>query len=203
MGQIFYLVEDVDVANQVQRHGDKIQTALSSTQVIDGFYVHRTASGEGTADFLAMLHECVEEQYMHQPVYVLRDEMVHRDHYDVMQAQLREEHPGTPFHATFHTFQSLNGKSNAAGALQDIWFKMLLCIRRLSSEKAQEMVQRWPSPHHLDRAMRAYEAEVGSKDPQTFLSEMIDSVALVPRRKIGQALSEQVYTLLRSTEYVL
>lgn len=63
MGHIVYLIEDINVAQLVQRYGQQIQTALSSTQIIDGFYVHRTANGQATADFLAMMHHAVESMY--------------------------------------------------------------------------------------------------------------------------------------------
>lgn len=203
MGHVFYLIEDVDVANIVQRHGDRIQTALSSTQIIDGFYVHRTANGEGTADFLASMHKTLEEQYASQALHVLREEMIDRDHYDEMQAQFRAAHPSTPFLTAFHTFQSLHGKSSAAGTLQDTWTKMLLCVRRISPEKAQEIVQRWPTPHHLYRAWAAYETEAPqTKTVPAFLSTVIDDEVFVARRKIGKALSEHVWDLLRSIDYV-
>lgn len=202
MGKIFYLIEDVDVVNIIQRHGDRIQTALSSTQIIDGFFVHRTANGEGTADFLASLHEALAEQYATQPLYVLRDEVIDRDHYATLQAHLRAQHHGIPFHTSFHTFQALHGKSSATSSLQDVWTKMLLCIRRISPEKAQEIAQRWPTPRLLHTAWGEYERRTGDRSMGGFLCATIDDEVFVPRCKIGKALSEQIWTLLRAQAYV-
>ncbi|KAI3626855.1 MUS81 [Malassezia furfur] len=193
--------KDVDVANLVQRHGDRIQTALSSTQIIDGFYVHRSANNEGTADFLANVHQLLQEMYTHQPLHVIRDEMIDREHYDTLQSHLRAQQPNTPFHTSYHTFQSLHGKGSAANTLQDVWTKMLLCIRRVSHEKAQEIVQRWPTPRALHRAWHTYAAQTGGA-ADNFLSAVIDDDVYVARRKIGQALSKQVGALLRSDAYV-
>ena len=63
IGQVLYLVEDMHVSELVQRYGAQIQTALSSTQVIDGFFVHRTAHGQGTVDFLVTMHDTVQHMY--------------------------------------------------------------------------------------------------------------------------------------------
>ncbi|WFC94617.1 Crossover junction endonuclease mus81 [Malassezia brasiliensis] len=191
----------VDVANLVQRHGDRIQTALSSTQIIDGFFVHRSANNEGTADFLANVHQLLHEMYTHQPLCVIRDEVIDREHYDTLQSHLRAQQPHTPFHTSYHTFQSLHGKGSAANTLQDVWTKMLLCIRRVSPEKAQEITQRWPTPHALHRAWHTYATQAGGA-ADDFLSAVIDDDVYVARRKIGQALSKQVGTLLRADAYV-
>ena len=103
--------------------------------------------------------------------------------------------------SAYHTFQSLHGKGSAANTLQDVWTKMLLCIRRVSPEKAQEIVQRWPTPRALHRAWHTYAAQTGGA-ADNFLSAVIDDDVYVARRKIGQALSKQVGALLRSDAYV-
>lgn len=190
------------MSNIVQRHGDRIQTALSSTQIIDNFFVHRTANGEGTADFLANLHQTLKQLYENQPLYVVRDEMIDREHYDTLQTHLRAQQPDTPFHTSFHTFQALHGKSSTSSTLLDVWTKMLLCIRRISPEKAQEIVQRWPTPRALYRSWQDYEVRTGDTSARSFLSAVIDDEVFLSRRKMGQALSEQMWSLLRSHEYV-
>ncbi|WFC99307.1 Crossover junction endonuclease mus81 [Malassezia yamatoensis] len=201
IGRIFYLIEDVDVANIVQRHGDQIQTALSSTQIIDGFHVQRTAHAEGTADFLARMHGILQEIYCDQPLYVIRDEMIDREHYDTLQAHLRTQQPDTPFHTSFHTYQSLHNKSSAANTLQDTWIRMLSCVRRVSPEKAEEITQRWPTPMIFFRALRNDQQKHGEESARKFVSSMIDDQVLVPRRKIGKALSAQLWSLICSSRY--
>ena len=63
IGQIVYLIEDYDGAGIMQRYGKQIQTALSSTQVIDGFFVQRTADAQGTCKLLATMHASLTRAY--------------------------------------------------------------------------------------------------------------------------------------------
>ena len=198
IGQVLYLVEDMHVSELVQRYGAQIQTALSSTQVIDGFFVHRTAHGQGTVDFLVTMHDTVQHMYKDKPLYVLREEQIQRDTYAQMQRMMRAEHPGTRFHTSFHTYQELHTKTSASGSLLDMWTRMLLCIRGVSPEKAQELTRRWPTPAHL---LHAYAQCASVHDAQHLLSTTIDPATRLTRRRIGQALSKRVWHTLQSLTY--
>ena len=173
IGTVFYVVEDVDVDNLVRRYGAQIQTALSSTQVIDGFFVHRTAGTSATADFFAAMHRAVCEMYAGQPLRVLPDEAAAREHVAAMRA-----------HTSFHAFQALNGR--AVGTLADLWVNMLLCVQGMSAEKAQQVAQRWPTPQAFMRA-----ADAGPR----FVCDAIDRDVALPRRRIGPALSARLWEL--------
>ncbi|WFD20272.1 Crossover junction endonuclease mus81 [Malassezia caprae] len=155
VGQVIFLIEDHNVTELMRRYGKQIQTALSSTQVIDGFFVQRTADGQATADFLATVHQTLKDMYRDQPLHVLKEHTIDRDHYHELQQRLRAEHPGTLFHVAFHTYQQLNGKTSSSGTLQDTWARMLLCIRGTSEDKVLEIVHRWPTPRHLVQAYKA------------------------------------------------
>ncbi|PKI83925.1 Mus81p [Malassezia vespertilionis] len=204
--KVYYLIEDIDVANLVQRHGASIQTALSSTQIIDGFHVHRTANGEGTADFLANLHRALETLYSSTPLHVLRDSAIDRDHYSEMRASLRTQFVHERFHTSFHTFQALNGKTSSSGTLQDTWTRMLLCIQGLSSEKAEEIVRRWPTMHALLRDYAAQEAATAPGERslvcERMIAKAVDPNTPLTRRRIGSVLSARIYQILRSNTFV-
>lgn len=216
---MLYLIEDVDVDNLVQRYGSQIQTAISSTQVIDGFFVHRTANGESSADFLASIHECVKTMYkvrvsvslsdrpQETELYVLPDEVIMRENYADVQRQLRAQQPERVFHTSFHTFQAMNGKSSGGTPVQDIWAKMLMCVRGVSQEKAHEVVTRWPSPLALSSALASQErsaaAHVVAPDDagRRYLCETVDVSVALARRKIGNALSSRIWQVMRSERY--
>ena len=105
---MFYVIEDADVDNLVRRYGSQIQTAFSSTQVIDGFFVHRTADTHGTADFFGEMHRAVLQMYKDRPLRVLPDETISRESFSDMQRAARSN--GDVMHTSFHAFQSLNGR---------------------------------------------------------------------------------------------
>lgn len=193
-GQIIFLIEDIDVTELMQRYGKQILTALSSVQVIDGFFVQRTADGQATADFLATMHQTLEDMYRDMPLYVLKEHTIDRDHYAELQQRLRAEHPDKLFHVAFQTFQQLNGKSSSTGTLQDMWARMLLCIRGASEDKVLEIVHRWPTPRHL---LQAYDACASDEEARLLLSRTIDSHTPVTRRQIGPKLSERIWQLMR------
>lgn len=193
-GQVIFLIEDMDVTELMQRYGKQIQTALSSTQVIDGFFVQRTADGQATVDFLATMHQTLEDMYCDQPLHVLKEHIIDRDHYHELQQKLRADHPDTLFHVAFHTYQQLNGKTSSSGTLQDTWARMLLCIRGTSEDKVREIVRHWPTPRHL---VQAYKACASDADARLLLSRTIDPQTPVSRRQIGPKLSERIWQVMR------
>lgn len=193
LGLVFYLIEDMHVSHLVQRYGAQIQTALSSTLVVDNFYVHRTANSQGTLEFLGALHKAVEAMYKGKVLHVLKDESIQRESYAQMQRTLRAEHAGR-FHTSFHAFQELHTKTSASGTLGDVWTRMLMCIRGVSPEKAQEITKRWPTPRHL---LDAY-AQCGAAEAPHFLSNAMDGGTRLARRRIGHALSERIWYTLQS-----
>ena len=79
-----------------------------------------------------------------------------------------------------------------------MWSRMLLCIRGVSPEKAQEMTRRWPTPAHL---LHAYAQCASVLDAQQLLSTTIDPATRLPRRRIGQALSKRVWHTMQSLTY--
>lgn len=194
-GQVIFLIEDFDVTELMQRYGKQIQTAISSTQLIDGFFVQRTADGQATVDFLATVHQTLEDMYRDQPLHVLKEHTIDRDHYHELQQRLRADHPSTLFHVSFHTYQQLNGKSSSSGTLQDTWARMLLYIRGTSEDKVLEIVHRWPTPQHLVQAYRACSSD---EEARLLLSRTIDPQTPVARRQIGPKLSERIWQVMRA-----
>ena len=63
ISHIVYIIEDFDTEQQWSMFGESLQTALSSTQIVDGYFVERTASVEQTLKHLATMHSVVEEMW--------------------------------------------------------------------------------------------------------------------------------------------
>ncbi|KAN0062559.1 Crossover junction endonuclease mus81 [Thecaphora frezii] len=198
LSQVVYLIEDHDVDNQMRRFGEQIQTALSSTQVVDGFFVERTAGLDASIEHLARMDRMVRAMYKDAELTILPDCVVSRSSYTQLQGQLRAARPDVTYLTTFAAYQSLNGKS-ASLTLRDVFGKMLLCIRGMSAEKVREMLELWQTPREL---WEAYE-ELEKREGEAAASSMLSSLVNPPeqRKKVGPALSAKTHGVFRSTKY--
>lgn len=73
--KVLYLIEDHDVENQMRKFGTQIQTALSSSQVVEGFFVERTSGLAASIDYLASMDSImrkIHEVRAHVPQSPLR-----------------------------------------------------------------------------------------------------------------------------------
>lgn len=73
ISKVLYLIEDHDVENQMRRFGPQIQTALSSSQVVDGFFVERTSGLAASIDYLASMDAMVRKIYDVSAYMTIRD----------------------------------------------------------------------------------------------------------------------------------
>lgn len=61
--KVIYIVEEYNKEAAVQFGAQAIQTAMSSTQIVDGFFLKRTASIDETVDYLVTLNRMVKKMY--------------------------------------------------------------------------------------------------------------------------------------------
>lgn len=66
---MLYLIEDHDVDNQMRKFGPQIQTALSSSQVVEKFFVERTSGLSASIDYLAAMDGMVRSTYTVSPTH--------------------------------------------------------------------------------------------------------------------------------------
>ncbi|KAJ7579013.1 ERCC4 domain-containing protein [Mycena floridula] len=213
--RIFYVVEDYDVDRNRTDFAVQIDTALSSTQVVDGFMVKETKSVQDTVNYYAGLHEQILDAYTGD-LFVLPSEIIRRHSYFKFQKTLRRNRPDRPYLTTWSKFQDLNTKSGFT-TVRETWARMLLCIRGMSAEKVGLVVEKYPTFQSMYNAFR--EAEVdeendrmqeqrdtleGKKPKKSSIREarlLIAEVGGNAGRKIGPALSTAVYHQLMGRRY--
>ncbi|KAL9933723.1 hypothetical protein V8E36_007381 [Tilletia maclaganii] len=142
LSKVFYLIEDYNVDEQMRRWGPQIATAISSTQVIDGFFVQRTAGVEASLDWLRKMHLVICQMHKDKPLHVLPDTILSRPTYLQLQTHLRRTQPSTPHHITFESYRALNAK-NGSMTVGEVWARMMLCVRGMSEEKVGEVIRVW------------------------------------------------------------
>ncbi|KAF8610500.1 hypothetical protein BDV93DRAFT_601499 [Ceratobasidium sp. AG-I] len=211
---VYYLVEDYDTERLAKHWKDQINTALSSTQVIDRFFLKETRNIEDTLYYLSGLHKTIVDLHKDKPLYIIPPHLVRRYDFLALKKHLRRIQPERTYHTTYSSYQNLNRK-NGFYTLQDCMARMLQCIRGLSEEKIAALLEHYPTPRSLFEAFREAEAamssqpepaaskgkgkakQAGAQSPQLILTEL----GGVGRRKLGPALSRVIYEVFMDHKY--
>ncbi|KAL5636098.1 hypothetical protein ACGC1H_004795 [Rhizoctonia solani] len=220
ISHLYYLVEDYDTERIARHWGDHINTALSSTQVIDRFFLKETTSIEDTLDYLSNLHKTILKIHADKHLYIIPPHLVKRYNFLALKKHLSRQDSEKTFHTTYASYQELNRK-NGFYTLQDCTARMLQCIRGLSEEKIAALLESYPTPRSLYEAFLDAEkhrsaqpnqelgqvglgkgkgvrnAKVAPTEPELMLSGLGGK----GRRKIGPALSKHIYEIFMALEY--
>ncbi|KAK0197348.1 restriction endonuclease type II-like protein [Armillaria mellea] len=217
---VYYLVENYKVDHALKEYELQINTALSSTQVVDGFMVKETRNTQDTITWYVGVHKGLTDAYQDKDLHIIPSTSIRRHNYLEMQRMLRDRHPDRVYLTTFTQFQFLNSK-NGFTTVSTVWAKMLLSVHGLSPEKVGAILSKYPTP------MSLYVAFCEAEDIQRVMQQHEDSNggpqvpegkrkarSNVPRaellladinresgRPIGDALSKKIYMLLMSDDY--
>ncbi|EST08866.1 ERCC4 domain protein [Kalmanozyma brasiliensis GHG001] len=194
--QVLYLIEDHDVENQMRKFGPQIQTALSSSQVVDGFFVERTSGLAASIDYLVSMDGMVRGMYEHKDLSVIPSAVISRSSFLDTREELQRKMPTASILTSFEAFQALNSKSGGLKS-KEIFGKMLLCIKGMSAEKVREVLAMYSTLRELTDAYQETADDV--KEAETMLSSFTESMD--QRKKIGPALSRKVADVMLTPRY--
>ncbi|KAJ7201560.1 ERCC4 domain-containing protein [Mycena pura] len=158
ISRVLYLVEAYDTQRNRENWDPQIKTALSSTQVVDGFFVKETENLQDTIAYLTGLTEELCRDHQRRNLYVIPSHLIKRHSYLDLIKHLRRTYPDRRYVTSFADYQALNSKSGFT-TVRDTWARMLLCVRGMSAEKVRAVVDRWPTPRALWEAFLEAEAE--------------------------------------------
>ncbi|KAG0372548.1 Crossover junction endonuclease mus81 [Mortierella sp. AD032] len=197
IGQVVYLIETYRPNETYDIPQEGIRTAMTTTQVHEGFFLKRTGSTDQTIEYLVAMTEALKEKYEHQVLYVIPDEVIERDSYLDLLEELRRKSPGREYLTSYQAFAKLNSKSETL-TVRDNFVKMLMVIRGLSAEKAIEIAKVYGTPRAFFSALD----KPGSDAPREERREIITkSGSNLGRKKIGPALANKVADLWYSETY--
>ncbi|CDR88887.1 related to MUS81-endonuclease involved in DNA repair and replication fork stability [Sporisorium scitamineum] len=196
LSKVLYLIEDYDVENQMRKFGSQIQTALSSSQVVDGFFVERTSGLVASIDYLASMDGMVRKIYEGQDLSVIPSAVISRSSFLETREELQRKSPSASLLTSFEAFQALNSKSGGLTS-KEIFGKMLLCIKGMSAEKVREVLAMYSTLRELTDAFQETTDDV--KEAETMLSTLTEGMD--QRRKIGPALSRKVAEVFLTPRY--
>ncbi|XP_076971790.1 structure-specific endonuclease subunit MUS81 isoform X3 [Tamandua tetradactyla] len=183
LGHRVYLVEEHGSVQNLSLPESTLLQAVTNTQVIDGFFVKRTADIKESAAYLALLTRGLQRLYQGHT--------------------LRSRPWGTPGNpesgagpspnplCSLLTFSDFNAGAikNKAQSVREVFARQLMQVRGVSGEKAAALVDRYSTPARL---LAAYDACATPKEQESLLST-IKCGRL--QRNLGPALSRTLAQL--------
>ncbi|OLL23383.1 Crossover junction endonuclease mus81 [Neolecta irregularis DAH-3] len=183
--QIIYVIEETNM-DKLSSYREAIETAISSSQVQNGFFVKRVPNIEGTVTYLCRLSKQLKQLYSTESLHIIPSCQVSSRNYHTLRSDLRRDDPNKRYTIPLSDFAQITSK-NGALTLADIFLKMLLTIRGVSAEKAIEIQKVFPTPRHL---LDSYNSCRDEMDKKMLIAKSIQGYG---RKSIGNALSEKIY----------
>ena len=195
---IIYLIEDLGNwvpggsngggADDGRYMREAVNTAISSTQVVNGFFLKRTSKVDDSIRYLARMHGFLSKLYTKRTLYPIPSHLLSSKTYTTgLQPHLTQMYPGKDFYPEYDAWNELVDKSGQL-THRDTFLKMLMCTRGVSAEKAIEIQRVWKTPEEL---LGAFE---GCKTEEERWDMVVNGIGTrgVGRRRIGKALSRKV-----------
>lgn len=189
---VTYLVEEISLDREhFSKYEESVQSAIASTQVVNGFTVKKTQKMDDTIRYLSRMTEMLKKRYEGQTLRIIPTKVITAQNYLPLVKHLRETQPGANYYISYPAFASLVSKSDLL-TLRDLFLKMLMCTRGITGERAMQIQKIWKTPNEF---VKAYEqcgpGEAGKKRKQELVSSRLGNHA-VRSKQIGKALSTKL-----------
>lgn len=189
---VIYIVEDKSMDSQeLQRYDEHIKSATASIQVVNGYFLKRTAMMDETIKYLASMTRLLKQKYENKPLHIVPTEVLTAKNHLPLMKHLKEKHPDVGHYISYDAFSDLTSKSEMMN-LRDLYLKMLMCTRGVTGEKAIEIQKVWKTPNELVRALEAYGG--ASEEDKKRRTDLINNRLshLVGRKKIPRVVCQKV-----------
>lgn len=194
---VTYLIEEFSISSEkATRFHEAIQSAIASTQVVDGYFVKQTRKLDDTIRYLARMTRMLKSLYEFKPLYLIPTSALTPTTYLPLLTHLRTHpsHSDKNFQITYPSFASLSSKSDTL-TLRDVFLKMLMCTRGISGEKALAIQKQWKTPRAF---IEAFEACGSRKEKDALVETRLGGI--VGRGKVKGVLGAKVAEIWGRTE---
>ncbi|XP_008145163.2 crossover junction endonuclease MUS81 isoform X1 [Eptesicus fuscus] len=183
LGRRVYLVEEHGSAHNLSLPESTLLQAVTNTQVIDGFFVKRTADIKESAAYLALLTRGLERLYQG---HTLRSRP-----WGTSGDPESGSGPSPNPLCSLLTFNDFNAGAikNKAQSVREVFARQLMQVRGVSGEKAAALVDRYSTPASL---LAAYDACATPREQEMLLSTVKCGQL---QRNLGPALSRTLSQL--------
>ncbi|CUS09478.1 unnamed protein product [Tuber aestivum] len=183
---VTYIIEDFTLKEADRTMQDAMDTAISSTQVVNGFFVKRTGKLDDTIRYLVRMTKKLAKEYETKDLNLIPDNLLDSSTYQALRKHLSDKFPEKQFNINYSIFSTLVSKS-ASLNLRDVYLKMLMCVRGISLEKALQIQRAYPTPIEL---VEAYERCASEDEMKEMIMKQFASA--LGRKKVGPAISAKV-----------
>ena len=198
--KVIYVVENYN-REEAERFGiQAVQTAMSSTQIIDGIFLKRTNTIDETIDYLVSATKLVKHIYQGFTLHAIPGHIITRQNYlDLKQAYQKKAVAGSDnlkeaYLVSYPLLGQLNSK-NGSTSVHEVYLRMLMTIRGVNAEKALSLMKVYPTPRALLMAFRGKSPEEAKNLAKNATQEHIS------RRRWGTKISESLYDVWGALEY--
>lgn len=188
---VTYLIEEISLDQaHFQKYEESVESAIASTQVVNGFSVKKTRGVDESIRYLVRMTSMFKKVYESRPLKVIPTRVITAQNYSALLSHLRAKEPKSDYYVSYPAFASLASKSEML-TLRDLFLKMLMCTRGVTGEKAIEIQKIWKTPNDL---VRAFDDCGMSEDGKRKKREMISTQLgnKIKSKQIGKALSAKI-----------
>ena len=188
---VVYIIEEIALnTGYLSKYQEAVESAIASTQVVNGYFVKKTQKLDDTIRYLARTTVMLKSVYEGKPLNVIPTRTLTPQIHLPLVEHLRQTQPLTSYQTTYAAHASLSSKSDAM-TLRDVYLRMLMCTRGITGDKALEIQRTWTTPAELLEALKKCEDGLdGEKARDEMLLKRMGH--MVGRRKMGKALSAKV-----------
>lgn len=197
--KVIYVVEEYNRADAVNFGIQAVQTAMSSLQIIDGFFLKTTESVDETIAFFVSVTKLMNQIYKDTTLYTIPGHIITRQNYLGLKKACKEKSnhysmEKSAYLITYPIFSQLNTK-NGGTTIHGIFIRMLSTIQGVNAERALSLTKIYPTPNAL---LKAYDG----KTPQQ--GKILAKEATqheIGRRRWATKISERLYNLFGALNY--
>ena len=186
---VIYLIEEFSLSTEKStRFHEAIQSAIASTQVVNGYFVKRTMKLDESIRYLARMTKILKARYESKPLYLIPTAALTASTYLSLLSHLQTHpsHVDRSYHITYPSFASLSSKSDTL-TLRDVFLKMLMCTRGISGDKALAIQKHWGTPRAF---VEAFEGCTTQKEREAMIETKLGG--MVGKAKIKGVLGAKV-----------
>ncbi|KTW26178.1 hypothetical protein T552_03069 [Pneumocystis carinii B80] len=169
---------------------EAIHSAISSTQIINGFFVKRLSGLMETIKYIIRLTRYISQIYKTQDLYIIDNDNINLQTYTLQKKIINSTYPERSYVIEYSTFSDFLSKT-ASLTLGDLFLKMLLTIKGVSPEKAIEIQKRFPT---LNDLLTSYYKETSEYEREMMISKKCTNYG---RKNISPLLSSKIYKVFK------